>query len=242
MQTIKWGPPGWRLLNSIASKYPNRPNSSDKKLYKCFYCHIGNVLPCIYCRQSYRQYIGEIPIKDWLNNRREMLYRLYLVHNKVNDKLRNQGYLQSEDPQFREIYEKYEREAVYDDCGWDFLYSIIFNYPLNPTEIDKYNYRLFLNQLSQILPYEPVRQKFAYYYQKQPVDVYLETRNQLICWFYSLHSQIVKDLIKSRHLTSDQKMPPYKQIRDKYESFRASCKSNGSNSCRNPVKKNEHHK
>ena len=73
MQTTKWGPPGWRLLTSIASNYPQNPTDCDKKLYQCFFCHLGNVLPCIYCRKSYRQFIGELPMKDWIKNSKQSM-------------------------------------------------------------------------------------------------------------------------------------------------------------------------
>src|SRR2546422_732439 len=86
MQTVKWGPPGWRLLNSIIFNYPEKPTLCDRKLYLCFFCHVGNVLPCIYCRRSYRQFIDELPVKDWLNNAKDLRYHYYLIHNKVNNK------------------------------------------------------------------------------------------------------------------------------------------------------------
>ena len=31
--------------------------------------------------------------------------------------------------------------------GWEFLHSITFNYPLDPIDTDKENYRIFFNQL-----------------------------------------------------------------------------------------------
>ena len=147
MQTTKWGKPGWRLKHSVASEYPDNPSIDDKKLYKCFICHMANVLPCIYCRLSYRQFIGELNIDDGLKDKHSINHLIYSVHNKVNDKLRTQGYLNNINPSFDQIEKKYNRPKVYEDCGWDFLYAIAYNYPINPSECDKYNYKIFFTKL-----------------------------------------------------------------------------------------------
>ena len=122
MQTTKWGPDAWCLFGSIVANYPCNPSESDKRLYQCFFCHLGNILPCIYCRLSYREYIEELPIQDWLSNCKKLRYFLYLFHNKVNGKLRSQGYLKTPNPLFSKIEKEYNKPIVYNNCGWDFLY------------------------------------------------------------------------------------------------------------------------
>ena len=34
--------------------------------------------------------------------------------------------------------------------GWIFLHSITFNYPLEPTDLDKNNYKIYFNSLKNI--------------------------------------------------------------------------------------------
>ncbi len=225
MQTTKWGPPAWRLLFAMASNYPESPTSKDKDTYLLFFNHIGNILPCIYCRQSYREFMIELPLVDWLKDRQSMMNHLYLIHNKVNEKLRQQGYLTALNPPFQEIYNQYDRQKTYTDCGWDFLYAVIFNYPESPKEIDQYNYRLFFEQLRLMLPYQPVQQFYTKYYHSNPINNYLSSRKQITHWFYQLHQSIVTELHRPDHQS-------YQDLCEKYEKFRASCNTAKTNTCR----------
>jgi hypothetical protein len=229
MQTTKWGPAGWRLLFAIASNYPDQPTSQDRLLYQFIYTHIANILPCVFCRQSYRQFTQELPIDNWLDNRHTLMYHLYLIHNKVNDKLRQQGYLHYPNPPFQEVEAQYLREKTYQDCGWDFLYAIIFNYPITPHESDKYNYNMFFHKLKLLLPYEPVRASYAKYWTSHPITNSLSCRDTLIHWFYDAHQAIAHDLGLSQ-------FPKYEDVCEKYEDFRASCNIKKTNTCRTSAK------
>jgi len=115
MKTTKWGPPGWKFLHTIAHNYPENPTSQDKINYKLFFAQCEHVLPCKYCRQSFHEYLIELPIDNYLNSRQEVAYWLFLVHNKVNDKLRKQNYDVKPDPEFAEICRYYENYRA--GCG-----------------------------------------------------------------------------------------------------------------------------
>ena len=82
---------------------------------KLFFAQAENLLPCKYCRESYRGYIRELPIDNFLDSRASLAYWLYQIHNKVNDKLRKQGYLVEDDPEFMEVCRKYEQFRA--GCG-----------------------------------------------------------------------------------------------------------------------------
>ena len=101
MDTRFWGPDGWRLLHSITIGYPEKPSSEDKQLYSVFFKILKYVLPCIYCRRSYEQYINELPIEPFLKNKKSLSEWLYHIHNKVNAKLRGQGLNPNSDPSFK---------------------------------------------------------------------------------------------------------------------------------------------
>jgi len=115
MKTNKWGPPGWTFLHTIAHNYPEIPTIQDKINYKIFYSQCEHMLPCKYCRQSYQQYIIELPIDNFLESRVSVAHWMYLIHNKVNAKLRDQGYKVEEDPPFIEVCEQYEKYRA--GCG-----------------------------------------------------------------------------------------------------------------------------
>lgn len=112
LMTKVWGPPGWLFYHCVAFGYPyiiedTNPKHFEKRThYRNFYNNIGKVFPCKYCRESYDQFIKDIPIDNFLNNRRDLCYWTYLIHNKVNDKL---GVPKCEIPSFEDIQKTYEQ-------------------------------------------------------------------------------------------------------------------------------------
>jgi hypothetical protein len=106
MQTRVWGPTGWLFLHSIAQNYPWKPSQEQMKNYYSFFKLVGNVLPCRYCRESYQKFITEPDTKlsmDVLRSRLSLTLWLYLLHNKVNNKLEV-----SQIPTFQEVWKRYE--------------------------------------------------------------------------------------------------------------------------------------
>jgi hypothetical protein len=127
MDTRFWGPSGWRLLHMTAFQAPTLPTSS----LSIFLTHLPYVLPCKYCRASLTDYYGADPIPKESTDMAEWMYR---IHNRVNGKLREQKLLETPDPKWIEIRERYEtwskapcstRRMV----GWDFLFSIAYTTP-----------------------------------------------------------------------------------------------------------------
>jgi hypothetical protein len=228
MQTTKWGKEGWCFLESIVGQYPEAPSHEDKKLYLIFLTHIGQILPCIYCRQSYQDFIKDLPIIYFLESGKTLRYWLYLIHNKVNDKLRKQGYLHTPNPSYDEIVNKYKITWKGQPCQWDFLYSVIFNYAVEPTIIDRGNYLLFFQLLKKLMPNNKIRPVYERYYDLMPIGQALRCRDTMISWFYKLQTEIYTNLGISQI--------PYAKLCEKYEGFRASCNKVPTNSCRLPNK------
>jgi hypothetical protein len=85
-----WGPGLWLGMHSISFGYPKEPTEEQKKNYKEFFILMGNVLPCSYCRDSYKKFIstGNTELTDDVMKNRESLTRwLYNLHEAVNKKL-----------------------------------------------------------------------------------------------------------------------------------------------------------
>jgi hypothetical protein len=76
-----------------------------EKQYKDFFNSLGNVLPCKYCRDSYNKYIVELPVEYFLKSRKDLTRWLYLIHNKVNEKL---GVPACDIPSFEAIEKTYD--------------------------------------------------------------------------------------------------------------------------------------
>ena len=111
MMTKVWGPPGWLFLHCLTFGYPLVIDELDythfqkRNDYKQFFYYLGKVFPCRYCRDSYDKFFKELPIDNYLSNRRDLCLWLYLMHNKVNDKL---GIPTCNIPSFENVQKKYE--------------------------------------------------------------------------------------------------------------------------------------
>jgi hypothetical protein len=111
MMTKIWGPPGWLFLHCVTFGYPfminlNKPEHVIRmNKTRDFFRNIGYVLPCKYCRNSYNDFMKEIPVERFLNSRKDLTYWLYLMHNKVNNKL---GVPDCNIPSFEELQQRYE--------------------------------------------------------------------------------------------------------------------------------------
>ena len=91
MDTRIWGPSAWKLLHSITFNYPGNTNKSMQKKYQSFFNNIKDILPCIHCRNSYKEYISNLPFTDQImTNNFSLSQNLFKIHNKVNHKLLNQ--------------------------------------------------------------------------------------------------------------------------------------------------------
>ena len=97
MMTKVWGPAGWLFLHCVTFGYPENPDLYDienglapgttRSRYKRFFMEIGNILPCKYCRESYKDFIKVDAIDINLKNRSSLIEWLWRIHNKINLKL-----------------------------------------------------------------------------------------------------------------------------------------------------------
>jgi hypothetical protein len=88
--TKVWGSAGWTFNHCVTFGYPIDPTEEQKKQYKQYFTSLGDVLPCKYCRESYKKFIteGESALTDnVLENRKTLTMWFYRVHNTVNNKL-----------------------------------------------------------------------------------------------------------------------------------------------------------
>jgi hypothetical protein len=94
MLTKVWGPPLWVGLHAITFGYPaeidesNQEHITRRESYYRFFELIGDVLPCKYCRQSYKVFFTELNPRPFMSKRQDIVRWLYLIHEKVNDKLK----------------------------------------------------------------------------------------------------------------------------------------------------------
>ena len=198
MDTSKWGKPGWQLIHSIAiccDEMVTDQYDNAKKYIKRFYTCIKDLLPCIYCRRSYASYIKELPIDPFLE--KQQIFRwTYLVHNKVNAKLRLQGYAIDPDPSYKEVLGKYEkyRSTTYKNKihGWTFFYCIAFNYPIKRCDLSEKRYNAHLTFFTSLLEMlcDSLRERYASFFYKKPIKEALRSRESFCKWVHSLEKSM----------------------------------------------------
>lgn len=198
MDTRYWGPDAWQLLHSIAVSYPSKPSKIDAENYYLFFGTIKDILPCIYCRISFNEYSDQLPIENYLKNGKSLSYWLYLMHNKVNEKLRNQNLQISEDPEFDTFHQKYlekvkiicnDIKCIYRLPGWEFMYCVLFNYTAKKNKIDevrKQSYITFFKLLPQIVPFPSLRDVMLKYIELFPIEDCMQSRTLMKLWCYNL--------------------------------------------------------
>jgi hypothetical protein len=94
LATKEWGPRAWHFLfASIMGAYPyklekkNKEHKNIKRAFIMLFTNLKTTMPCIFCRRSFEQFLKELPIEPFTIGRIEMMYWLYLMRDKVNNKL-----------------------------------------------------------------------------------------------------------------------------------------------------------
>lgn len=91
--TKEWGPSMWKSMFIIGTNYPvkidddNKDHIALKKHYKSYYTSLKFMLPCKFCRDSYSDFLKQLPIDNYLDGRRNMVLWIYKMKDLVNKKL-----------------------------------------------------------------------------------------------------------------------------------------------------------
>lgn len=120
LMTKVWGPAGWLFLHCVSFGYPQDPTSYDlehnypvgstRESYRRFFHEVGGVLPCRYCRDSYREYVKASPVEPHLGSRKELVAWFWEIHNRVNEKL-GASYCDAGLEAVKERYESYRAKC-----------------------------------------------------------------------------------------------------------------------------------
>jgi len=246
MNTGKWGPYGWTLTHSVAANYPMKPTPLDKKTYKDFYMNLRFILPCIYCRQSFTEYLKKRPLTDVeMSNKQTLSKHHYDVHNLVNDKLRNQGHISYNDPAFGRIYKRYRTMKTSYSLPriWNFIWAVTLNYtdsiePVKKRHLKVY-YRLFFEHLAYLFP-GTQKQKRAFNCcwnrMKPHFNEYTKDCQSMAKFVYTLQMCMYSHL--RMHISSSNRFYSLQKTYKFFEKWRAGCSKK---TCRSPINKNTGH-
>ena len=107
--------------------------------------------------------------------------------------------------------------SVWGPPMWHYLHTMSFNYPVNPNDEDKKNYRNFIINLQYVLPCKYCRINLTNNFKKKPLQMCdMANRETFSRYIYELHELVNKMLHKKSHLS-------YCEVRERYEHFRSRC-------------------
>jgi len=110
--------------------------------------------------------------------------------------------------------------TVWGPAQWHMLHTISFNYPVNPTEEQKHQYRNYILSLQNVLPCGACRKNLTNNLKKMPITMeHMKSRDTFSRYIYQLHETVNRMLKKKSNLT-------YCDVRERYEHFRARCTDN----------------
>lgn len=104
---------------------------------------------------------------------------------------------------------------------WVSLHSICAGYPINPTDRDKQNYKMFFEQMGNVLPCKYCRDSYLKFIMEEPTilnDVSLKDRQSIMKWGYDIHNKVNNKLGVTYNVSFD-------DVVKKYETYRAKCTS-----------------
>ncbi len=101
VRTVVFGPRAWRTLEGMAAFYDEymamEHDLDMKDMFREFFFLLGFVLPCVYCRISYRQFTDpahptnqQCDITRMLGEKNGAKKLVYHLHQRVSTKLRDQ--------------------------------------------------------------------------------------------------------------------------------------------------------
>ncbi len=107
--------------------------------------------------------------------------------------------------------------TVWGPSMWHFLHTMSFNYPVEPTQIQKEKYMQFVLNLKYVLPCGKCRNNFKCNLSKNPLTMqHMKNRETFSRYVYELHEMVNRMLHKKSNLS-------YDVVKERYEHFRARC-------------------
>jgi len=121
---------------------------------------------------------------------------------------------------------------VWGPPAWFFIHMVSFNYPVNPTPLQKRQYLQFFKSIGHILPCKHCRESYTKFIANGTTRLTLQTmknRATVSRWLFKLHNAVNKRICKKSDLN-------YRQVAEFYEKFRAQCSNKKTHGCVIPEK------
>jgi len=146
MSTILWGPLAWGILTDMAIRMDQHPNVD----YSAIWQSLKTMLPCKYCRQSYRKFLREDPPQ------RPYTRWIFVLHNKVNRKLDKPLFDEAAFRRRIHVYGAFSSATTW----WDFAFILAMNYDPATKRQAYQRWGRLMRLMSTVLPYFIVTDSF----------------------------------------------------------------------------------
>jgi len=112
--------------------------------------------------------------------------------------------------------------TIWGSSAWNYISSVAFGYPINPTDDDKKHYMLLIENFAHTLPCPTCRISCIEFLKSEPTklthDVF-QSRHELVKFVYKLHCRVNNKLGVKYSID-------FNEFINKYESFRVKCMPN----------------
>jgi len=97
---------------------------------------------------------------------------------------------------------------------WFSLHTITFTYPINPTIIDKKNFKNFFESLQNVIPCSVCQKNYKRHLLEHPIDKHLNSRKDLVYWFIDIHNMVNSEIGK-KFMSYDVVLKKYENVYQK---------------------------
>ena len=73
---------------------------------------------------------------------------------------------------------------------WFSLHTISFNYPLNPTQEERNNFKNFFLNLQEVIPCSICKKNYIRHLKEHPIDNFLNNKKSLVYWVIDMHNMV----------------------------------------------------
>ena len=102
---------------------------------------------------------------------------------------------------------------------WMVMHTLSFNYPVNPSQLDKENYYKFFEILTYMIPCIQCRNHYTDFFNKYSIKSSLKNRDALIVWVLACHNNVNK-MTNKPEWGKDQLFTHYKAVYNKEIDYR----------------------
>ena len=167
-----WGPKLWHLMHTVSFNANDHFSIAEKKMLFYFYKNIGNMIPCVFCRNNYKRHLIEYPIEHHLDNKTTLCN--WVINKKLLD--------------YKEAYENHKKIDV---SKIIYIFRYLNNLAFLNRNINSLNNLLnFYRNLQYVYPTQKGRKLLIHFFTNYPILNQYANSNYFKTWYFNLERLI----------------------------------------------------